>query len=249
MTEDNDDTYAQHRRYFAHAQFGAELGRWMYDKHMRMRIRDRANAFVIKATGRKHKGYPGIARNDNGPPCARCGKPCDIFIYEPSKGYICRSCDKNQPVPTRPPVKNPEAFKVTTYADSICSAFGTEERPPRTAKLVAQVSWSWSPANDRCDRYLICTDRHRRAWTLWAVWAAGDYPRMYARVASGTPFRSYPARFAAEQLLTAAWKSELENWHTDLRGGEVEREGLLTECDIRRIEQEAFGPCDDRPER
>jgi hypothetical protein len=41
--------------------------------------------------------------------------------------------------------------------------------------------------------------------------------------------------------LIAGWKSELEMWDTDLRGGFVEEEGLLTEADIKRIEQGLVG--------
>lgn len=76
------------------------------------------------------------------------------------------------------------------------------------------------------------------AWTLWAMANDFDGRRMYAQLASGTPFRGYTARFAAEQLLIAGWRSELEMWDTDLRGGFVEEEGLLTKSDIKRIEQE-----------
>jgi hypothetical protein len=68
-----------------------------------------------------------------------------------------------------------------------------------------------------------------------------DGRRMYAQIASGSPFRGHTARFAAEQLLIAGWRSELEMWDTDLRGGFVEEEGLLTKSDIQRIEHEAFG--------
>ncbi|HEV2731975.1 MAG: hypothetical protein WAV38_06035 [Xanthobacteraceae bacterium] len=64
-----------------------------------------------------------------------------------------------------------------------------------------------------------------------------DETRKYRRIARGTPFRGYTAKFAAEQLLIAAWRSELEMWDTDLSGGLVEEEGLLTKSDIRRIEQ------------
>jgi len=54
-------------------------------------------------------------------------------------------------------------------------------------------------------------------------------------------------RDALGLLLIAAWKNELEN----ARGAyiEIDQRGLLTECDIQRIMQEAFGPCLDRPER
>jgi hypothetical protein len=100
---------------------------------------------------------------------------------------------------------NPEPFEIVTYAGSTLGELG-EEQPPKTAKLVATVIWSWSPAHSRCDRYLICTDRKRLAWTLWAM-ADVDGRRMYARIASGTPYRGYAARFAAEQLLIAGWRS------------------------------------------
>jgi hypothetical protein len=46
--------------------------------------------------------------------------------------------------------------------------------------------------------------------------------------------------FAAEQLLIAGWRSELQMWDTDLRGAFVEAEGVLTKSDIKRIEREAF---------
>jgi hypothetical protein len=67
-----------------------------------------------------------------------------------------------------------EPFEIVTYAGSDLGGFRADGvRPPRTAKLVAEVSWSWSPAHSRCDRYLICTDRNRIAWTLWAM--ANDF--------------------------------------------------------------------------
>jgi hypothetical protein len=61
---------------------------------------------------------------------------------------------------------------------------------------------------------------------------------MYAQIASGTPVAGYTARFAAEQLLIAAWRNEFEKSGDDLGRCIVDEEGLLTESDIRRIEQE-----------
>jgi hypothetical protein len=123
-----------------------------------------------------------------------------------------------------------EPFEVVSYAGSELSDFKVDgERPPRTAKLVATVSWSWSPAHSRRDRYLICTDRNRASWTLWAVAQDFDGRRMHAQIASATPFRGYTARFAAEQLLIAGWRSELEMYDTDLRGGPRGRRGSIDE--------------------
>src|SRR5262245_50299799 len=148
----DDDDHTRHRKQFDGARFGAELGRWMRDNRIRMGIRDRANAIVTKATGKKARHWPGIARNDNKGPDRKIVESVPTFRPGPQ--------DRSHAA-AQPPVKNPEAFKVTTNPDGIYGAFGTEERPPRTAKLVAPVNWSWSPANSRCDRYLICTDRHR----------------------------------------------------------------------------------------
>jgi hypothetical protein len=135
--------------------------------------------------------------------------------------------------------KNPEPFTIAIHVDSTHGEFswGEEKKPPTTAKLVATISWSWSPANSRCDRYLICSDRKRIAWRLWAM-EHFDGTRMYAQIASGTPVAGYTARFAAKELLIAAWRSEFEKWGKDLGRCIVDEEGLLTESDIRRIEQE-----------
>jgi hypothetical protein len=136
---------------------------------------------------------------------------------------------------------NREPFEIASYAGSELGEFRADsERPPRAAKLVAVVSWSWGPAHGRRDRYLICTNRKRTAWTLWARGNDFDGRRMYAQIASATPFRGYSVRFAAEQLLIAGWRSELEMWDTDLRGGFVEAEGVLTKSDIERVEQKVF---------
>src|SRR5262249_32555199 len=48
--------------------------------------------------------------------------------------------------------------------------------------------------------------------------------------------------FAAERLLTAVWKAELETLYEDyVSGGRVDEEGLLTKTDIENIEREVFG--------
>ena len=136
-----------------------------------------------------------------------------------------------------------QKLEVVSYVGSSLGEFSADgDRPPRSAKLVAKISWSWGPAHSACLRYLICTDRQRKGWTLWAV--ADDWDgRMYAQLAYATPFRGQTAKFAAEQLLTATWRAErLEMCDEDLRGACVNEEGLLTKPDVERIECEVFGP-------
>lgn len=141
-----------------------------------------------------------------------------------------------------------EPFEVFTYAGSELGEFSADgERPPRTAKLVAEIGWSWSPMHSAQLRYLICTDEERTAWTLWAVARNfDDVRRVYARIASGSPFRGYIAKCAAEQLLIAGWRSEVEMGGTVSRGANVVQEGLLSQQDIERIEQEVFDSPGDR---
>ena len=67
--------------------------------------------------------------------------------------------------------------------------------------------------------------------------------RMYKEYGVFTPYHGYDAKFAAERILTAAWKHELELWGSDAsaKGARVIEEGLLTQADIDSIEREVFG--------
>jgi hypothetical protein len=64
---------------------------------------------------------------------------------------------------------------------------------------------------------------------------------MYKELGQFISSHAYTAKFAAERILAAAWKHELELWGDEGRGI-VTEEGLLTQTDIERIEHEVFGP-------
>ena len=140
--------------------------------------------------------------------------------------------------------------EVTAFTASyIGSQYGFDESPPRSAKLVADISWGWSPAHDRLERYLLCTDRKRTGWTLWAkAYDECSGKLMYSRLALGTPYRGILPRDAAEQLLKAAWAGEKKGYLSDLRGAHVDNEGLLTKHDIKRIEDDVFADLYPTPE-
>jgi hypothetical protein len=53
--------------------------------------------------------------------------------------------------------------------------------------------------------------------------------RMYAEIATGTPYGGYSAKYAAEQLLIAVWRSELQKRGEGLGRGFVDEEGLFNE--------------------
>ncbi len=64
--------------------------------------------------------------------------------------------------------------------------------------------------------------------------------RTYGRVASGSPYRGYPAKYAAEQLLTKVLEEERDiGWVEQSPWGVMEA-GLLDADDIERIGMTVF---------
>ena len=116
-----------------------------------------------------------------------------------------------------------------------------DERPPRSAKHVASVSWSWSPAHGLSQTYWLCTDRKRSAWHLYQEWW-DEYENMkrFMMVAYGSPYRGIAAKEAAAQLLLAAWQDKWSAFQSPGRGADVMSDGLLDSEDIARLEQLAF---------
>ena len=113
-----------------------------------------------------------------------------------------------------------------------------KDRPPRSAKLVAELDMGSTPGSGDFRIYLLCTNRERSSWILWLDTEDenGAY-NQFVRIATGRPYRGYPAKFAAEQLLTKAWQEERDieakAWH-DIDPAEalVMNAGLLNQEDI-----------------
>ena len=108
------------------------------------------------------------------------------------------------------------------------------------------MDWSWSPAHCRVSRYWICTDRSRSGWYFWEE--SPDYdtgkPR-FSVAACGSPYKGVDAQEAARELLKAAWSREWELYQTPGQGVEVIKASVLSEAEIRKIEEDAFSDDDD----
>jgi len=130
---------------------------------------------------------------------------------------------------------------------TISSFVGTEigdpyselaEKSPRTAKHVATLFWSWSPAHSRRSEYRLATDRLRKTWNLYEI---TDNPEsrkpLCCRVATGEPYKGISAESAAYQLLLSTWDEEIKQWDFDPRNFEIDKCGLLNEIDINQIEK------------
>jgi hypothetical protein len=132
-----------------------------------------------------------------------------------------------------------EGFKTVSLMGTDLSEFRPDgEKPPRSAKLVISISWSWSPAHSASVTYLLSTTRERDVWLLWGQgydWDTGK--PIYARVAWGAPYRGYSAKFAARQLLAAAWRGEIEQGGCaeEFENPDIDREGLVTKGDVQLI--------------
>ena len=110
------------------------------------------------------------------------------------------------------------------------------EWAPRSARLVAAVSWSWSPAHNRISEYRISTDRSRDAWHLYEISESYESgKRICCRVASGTPYAGVADKTAAYQLLSLVWSQEMQLFESDPGEVTVDKAGLLGEREVAAL--------------
>ena len=116
-----------------------------------------------------------------------------------------------------------------------------DQRPPRSAKLVACIDFGSGPGGGDYRTYLLSTDRGRSGWSLWLM--VSDYDtgkQIYCEAASGSPCRGYSAKYAAEQLLTKVLEDERDIGWADPPPWGVMEAGLLDADDIERIGTTVF---------
>jgi hypothetical protein len=114
--------------------------------------------------------------------------------------------------PRRLSVDKTAPFETGSYIGTDIAQFKEDgEKPPRTAKLVVSLYWSWAPGTDVSATYFLSTNRKRTGWFLWER-GYDDYmgKTVYCRVAWGAPYRGYSAKYVAKRLLAEAWLGELK---------------------------------------
>ena len=137
-----------------------------------------------------------------------------------------------------------QQFEVQSYIGSEIAEMGYGERPPRSAKFVIELDMGSGPGGGDYRTYLLSSNK-RSGWTLWQMGHDYDTGKpSYCRVAYGWPYRGYPAKHAAEQLLTRVWEDERdqEGFPSSVV---VQKAGLLTAEDIERIELTVFADDED----
>jgi len=84
------------------------------------------------------------------------------------------------------------------------------ERMPRSAQVIGEAEWSWSPHHSRWDRWYLSKSRSRRAWVLWLYtpdwkeWGMDQGDQAIAMLAS----RGVDRRTAAIHTLVAYLRTE-----------------------------------------
>ena len=139
-------------------------------------------------------------------------------------------------------MKSPQdqGFAIETYAGVDFKHL--EGRPPRSAKLVAYIDFGSGPGGGDYRTYFISTDKNRSEWYLWAMVSDDDTgKRTYGMMAWGNPYRGYPSKYAAEQLLTKLLQDERNIGWLDSPRWKVMEPGLLDSDDIQRIGLTVFG--------
>ena len=130
-------------------------------------------------------------------------------------------------------------FKVETYSAGVDIEHWIEnnERPPRSAKLVAEIDFGSGPGGGDYRTYFLCTDRKRSGWYLWMMVSDDDTgKRIYGNVAFGSPYRGISPKHAAEELLTKLLKDERYIEWVASGPWYVMEPGLLDADDIKSIE-------------
>jgi hypothetical protein len=154
----------------------------------------------------------------------------------------CKLCSKLFPQGWAMKPENRQAFEVQSHFENLYNdALYRAERPPRSAKLVVNIDLGSNPGSGDVRIYLLSTNRERSSWILWVRLEDENGKPVYWRIATGRPYRGYPAKFAAEQLLTKIWQDQAdkEGWRPPYTF--VIAPGLLTGTDMRRITLTAFG--------
>ena len=125
-------------------------------------------------------------------------------------------------------------FETRSFAGSTLGEFSADnDRPPRSAKFVATVGWSWGPGSSRTDRMWLSTDAKRNGWHLWLQTSDFDTGRpLFCRGASGYPYTARDSLHAAKELLVSSWIGEMEQGAEFGGTPEVYEEGLLGQADI-----------------
>jgi hypothetical protein len=112
--------------------------------------------------------------------------------------------------------------------------------PPRSRRLVAVCSWSWSPAHSRTEAYWVSGSLSRREWSLWCKPTDPDLGTYWFNPAYATFEHPKSARDAAKALLKAAWSAEWKSCEAPGPGAEVDQTGLLVQRDIEEVEAATY---------
>ena len=117
-------------------------------------------------------------------------------------------------------------------------------RMPRSARLVAQLAWNWSPMNCCIERYHLSMNREHNSWLLWLEVYDDNWGKwLEPRVAAYAVRQGVKARSAALAFLRKVWSEDRPSKELG-RFSEVTEEGLLSDVDLIRVAEQLWPECD-----
>ncbi len=136
--------------------------------------------------------------------------------------------------------RRPVGFK-TTCNYGVIAPPGIEflSRKPSRARLLCQLEWAWSPANNRISAYYLSMNRSRSRWLLWMCTPNDDNwdgrGRWECLLMGIAPRRGVSAFTAAVWLLHDSLEMEMSDGNTAYLQFWINEDDLLSVDDIQAI--------------
>lgn len=150
-------------------------------------------------------------------------------------------------------------FTKFSLIDRFASNLPLPEKKPKTARLIARISWIWSLMHERHDSYYISKNKDRTLWILWLSYYDDEEGKKISEPIAAGPVNiknnfqielplndeaikpKEVEKYAARKLILAAWNKLVNEYEEDIdENFQVTEEGILNKNDFELIKAEIF---------
>jgi len=138
----------------------------------------------------------------------------------------------------RDPAASARKVGVHSYVGSDLAQFRSDEHVvPKGAQLAVTLEWPGNPASTPQETYWLFADANGSAWYMFITTFSAEGEPLYADGGWLEPSGGVEPKDAATRILAKIWQDEATLGEFRGSGVRVAKVGLLTEDDVRRIEQ------------